>query len=321
MAVSAKAMKKWAIRAGGSALALGLIFWFLPKEAILEGFARLTPGVFFGVLLAFLTCHVAAAFKWWMLMDRAIGFGAALRAHFAGLAANLCLPGAAGGDAVRAGLAHVALKDGPKVAAAAVGDRLIDMVGLAGLSLLGLVFLSGKGNAALAYALAGVVIGGAVLALFIFPPVARWLWGRHQGLPARGLGLRLADAFGALGQKPGLLVFALVLSAAIQAVLIWLSIRLAEPVGVHIPVAAWFFGWPIAKIIATLPLSLGGLGVRESSLAALLAPFGAAPALVVASGLAWQAILYLAGALGGLILVLSGGRFSSPPKAFQETVE
>lgn len=321
MAVSAKALRKWAIRAGGSAAALGLIFWFLPKEAILEGFTRLTPGVFFGVLAAFLACHVAAAFKWWMLMDRAIGFGAALRAHFAGLAANLCLPGAAGGDAVRAGLAHVALKDGPKVAAAAVGDRLIDMVGLAGLSLLGLVFLSGKGNAALAYVLAGVVIGGAVLALFIFPPLARWLWGRHPGLPARGLGLRLADAFGALGQRPGLLVFALVLSAAIQAVLIWLSIRLAEPVGVHVPVAAWFFGWPIAKIVATLPLSLGGLGVRESSLAALLAPFGAAPALVVASGLAWQAILYLAGALGGLVLILSGGRFSAPSKAFQETVE
>ncbi|MCC6972123.1 MAG: flippase-like domain-containing protein, partial [Phycisphaerales bacterium] len=174
MAVSAKALRKWAIRAGGSAAALGLIFWFLPKEAILDGFARLTPGVFFGVLAAFLACHVAAAFKWWMLMDRAIGFGPALRAHFAGLAANLCLPGAAGGDAVRAGLAHVALKDGPKVAAAAVGDRLIDMVGLAGLSLLGLVFLSGKGNATLAYVLAGVVIGGAVLALFIFPPLARW---------------------------------------------------------------------------------------------------------------------------------------------------
>ncbi len=319
MAVSGKALKKWATRAGGSAIALGLIFWWLPKEAILDGFKRLTPGIFVGVLLAFLVCHVAAAFKWWMLMDRALPFGQALRAHFAGLAANLCLPGAAGGDAVRAGMAHVALRDGPKVAAAAVGDRLIDMVGLAGLSLLGLVFLSGKGNSVLAYSLAALVVGGAVLALFVFPTLARWLWGRFPGLPAKGLVLRLADAFGALGKRPGLLVFSLILSASIQAVLIWLSIRLALPVGVNIPVAAWFFGWPIAKIIATLPLSLGGLGVRESSLAALLAPFGAAPALVVASGLAWQAILYLAGALGALVLVLSGGRFSAPPKAIQET--
>lgn len=314
-------MKKWGIRALGSAAALTLIFWFLPKDAILEGFSKLTPAVFLGVLVAFLCCHVAAAFKWWWLMDRALPFPQALRAHFAGLAANLALPGAAGGDAVRAGMAHVALRDGPKVAAAAVGDRLIDMVGLACLSLLGLAFLAGQGNAMLAYVLAALVIGGAISALFVFPALAGWLWGRFPGLPARGLALRLAASFGALGKRPGLILFSLVLSMGIQAVLIWLSITLAAPVGVHIGPAAWFFGWPIAKIIATLPLSLGGLGVRESSLAALLAPFGAAPALVVASGLAWQAILYLAGALGALILVLSGGRFAAPPKSVQETME
>ncbi len=322
MALTTKSARKWLIRAAGSAAALTLIFWYLPTDAILEGFSRLTPGVFLGVLAAFLACHVAAAFKWWMLMDRALPFGQALRAHFAGLAANLALPGAAGGDAVRAGMAHVALRDGPKVAAAAVGDRLIDMVGLAGLSLLGLVFLARGGSPELAYGLAVLVMGGAALALFVFPAVAHGIWARFPGLPARVLVLRLADAFGALGKRPGLLLFSLILSASIQAVLIWLSIRLAQPVGVNIPVAAWFFGWPIAKIIATLPLSLGGLGVRESSLAALLAPFGAAPALVVASGLAWQAILYLAGALGALVLTLSGGSLRAKPKqAFEEPLQ
>jgi len=313
MAISARALRKWGLRAAGSALALVLIFHFLPREAILEGFRRLTPAVFLGVLVAFLAAHVAAAFKWWLLMGRALPFGQALRAHFAGLAANLALPGAAGGDAVRAGLAHVALKDGPRVAAAAVGDRLIDMVGLACLSLLGLVFVAGHANATLAWVMAAVVVGGAVTALYIFPAAARWIWGRHPGLPARDLGLRLAGAFAMLGRQPGLLATALGLSMAIQTLLVYLSIQLAEPVGVHIPAAAWFFGWPIAKIVATLPISLGGLGVRESSLAALLAPFGADPALVVASGLAWQAILYLAGLLGGLVLLLSGGGLTARP--------
>ena len=322
MAVSGKAMRKWAVRAGGSALALTLIFWFLPREAILEGFSRLTWQLFLGVLAAFMACHVAAAAKWWLLMDRAIPFRAALRAHFAGLAANLCLPGAAGGDAVRAAVAHVALKDGPKVAAAAIGDRTIDLVGLACLSLTGLLLLQGQaGNRMLAFALAGLVFAGAIIVMFIFPRVARGLWRTFPRLPARGLALRLADAFAALGGRPGLLLFTLALSASIQAVLIWLSIQLALPVGVDIPVAAWFFGWPLAKIIATLPLSLGGLGVRESSLAALLVPFGASAAQVVASGLAWQAILYLAGAIGALVLTISGGSLLGPRKAIQETVE
>lgn len=315
--MTGRLIRKWALRAAVSAAALAVIFRFLPWDGVRQGFASLTPGVFFGVLAAFLVCHVAAATKWWLLMDRAIPFLPALRAHFGGLAANLCLPGAAGGDAVRAGLAHVALRDGPKVAAAAVGDRLIDLVGLAALSLLGLVFLADHSHAALAWGLAAAVTGGAAVALFVFPPLGRALATRHPGLPARGLVLRLADSFGALARRPVLLVTALLLSMAIQSVLIGLSIRLAQPMGVAIPAAAWFSGWPIAKIIATAPVSLGGLGVREGTLAALLSPFGADPALIVASGLAWQGILYLAGALGALVLFASGGRLMarSPKEA------
>jgi glycosyltransferase 2 family protein len=322
VAIPAKALRKWVIRAGGSAAALALIFWFLPKEAILEGFTRLSWPLFLSVLVAFLGCHVATASKWWLLMDRAIPFRTALRAHFAGLAANLCLPGAAGGDAVRAAVAHASLRDGPKVAAAAVGDRMIDLVGLACLTLSGLVLLGGQGgNRTLAFAVSGLVFGLAVAGLFLFPSVARMVWGRWPGLPAKALGLRVADAFAALGKKPGLLLFTLAQSAVIQSILIYLSVKLAEPVGVHVPLAAWFFAWPLAKIIATLPISLGGLGVRESSLAALLVPFGASAPEVVASGLAWQGILYLAGALGALVLVLSGGRLQSRAPALTEMSE
>ena len=324
MAVGRSAMRKWLIRASGSAVVLGFIFWFLPKDAILQGFTRLSWPLFLSVLGAFLLCHVATASKWWLLMDRAVRFPVALRAHFAGLAANLCLPGAAGGDAVRAGLAHAALRDGPKVAAAAVGDRMIDLAALACLMLTGFMLLpeAGEpGEQGMVVPVAMAVLALAAAALFAFPPVARLVWTRWPGLPARGLALRVADAFGALAKRPVLLLFTLVYSAAIQSVLIWLSIRLAEPVGVHVPVAAWFFAWPLAKIIATLPLSLGGLGVREGSLAALLVPFGAAAPDVVASGLAWQGILYLAGAIGALILVLSGGRLQTRATALKEISE
>ncbi|MGC1346557.1 MAG: hypothetical protein WA863_10765, partial [Methyloceanibacter sp.] len=73
-----------------------------------------------------------------------------------------------------------------------------------------------------------------------------------------------------------------------------------------VPIAAWFFAWPLSKIIASLPLSLAGLGVREASLAGLLAPLGAAPASIIATGLLWQTILFTTGLIGGAILVLCG---------------
>jgi uncharacterized membrane protein YbhN (UPF0104 family) len=322
MAVSGKVMRKWMVRAAGSVVALGLIFWFLPLDALTDAFRRISPGLFAGTVVVFCVAHVAAATKWWWLMDRPIPFGTALRAHFAGLAANLCLPGAAGGDAVRAAVAHISMRDGARVTAGAVGDRMIDLVALAILTLTGILLLGGNGgNPALAISVAAAVFAVFALGLYLLPPLGRAFWTRHPHLPARALVLRLSDAFAALARQPGRLLGALVMSTAIQAVLIWLSIRLAEAVGVHLPVAAWLFAWPLAKIVATLPVSLGGLGVRESSLAALLVPFGASAAPVVASGLVWQAVLWLTGLLGALLLMISGdGLFPRTP-ATKEVAE
>jgi uncharacterized membrane protein YbhN (UPF0104 family) len=75
-----------------------------------------------------------------------------------------------------------------------------------------------------------------------------------------------------------------------------------------LPLWAWFFAWPLAKIVSMLPVSLGGLGVREAALVSLLVPFGADAASVVAAGLAFEAVIIGGGLLSGLIsLVLSSG--------------
>jgi uncharacterized membrane protein YbhN (UPF0104 family) len=86
--------------------------------------------------------------------------------------------------------------------------------------------------------------------------------------------------------------------------LAYLAIRhAAAPPGL----AAWVFAWPLAKIIAILPVSLNGLGLREGTLAALLVPFGAQAAQVVAAGLVWQGVLFAAGLLGGLLYLSTPG--------------
>jgi uncharacterized membrane protein YbhN (UPF0104 family) len=87
---------------------------------------------------------------------------------------------------------------------------------------------------------------------------------------------------------------------AIQATFIAINIAFAAAVQVAAPVAAWFFAWSTAKIIAVAPISLGGLGVREAVMASLLAPFGADAAQVIAIGLIWQTVLYASGLVGVL---------------------
>lgn len=305
--MAGKAMRKWGLRVAGSAAFLAVLFWLLPRDAIVEGFSRISLTLFLGVLAAFLAGHVANAAKWWLLLDRGLPYLVALRAHFAGLAANLCLPGAAGGDAVRAALAHVAMRDGPKLAAGAVADRMIDMIGMACLSLTGLMLLTGSTfGPAVGVEIAAILLVGLALVVYGVPRLVRWAWTRFPRLPAQGLALRTADAFATLGRRPALLVLTLAMSLAIQSLFIWLSARLGTAVGLDLPLAAWFFAWPLAKIVAVLPISLNGLGVRESSLAALLVPLGADAAQVVAAGLVWQAVMFAAGAIGALVLAVSG---------------
>jgi uncharacterized membrane protein YbhN (UPF0104 family) len=303
------ALRRWAIRAGGSAVLLGALFWMLPRDAILEGFQRIPLHLFALVMVLFIFGHVVAALKWWNVLHRSLPFPVALRAHFAGLAANLCLPGAAGGDTVRAAVGYAHLRDFGVIGAAATADRLIDMVALASLTVAGLIVAGGDGAGwASTEAACGLILLIALGAFYVFPWLVPQVWSRFPRLPGRGPAQNLAVGLARLARAPGLLLVNLVLSIAIQAGFIWLNFLFARAVGLEVPIAAWAFAWALSKIISVLPVSLGGLGLREASLAALLAPFGAVPALVVTAGLAWQVVLFLTGGLGALVLFLTGAR-------------
>ncbi len=66
----------------------------------------------------------------------------------------------------------------------------------------------------------------------------------------------------------------------------------------------WLFVWPLGKISAVMPLTQGGIGVREAALAALFAPFGVPAVLAVAAGLAFQAVVISGGLVGGGISLI-----------------
>jgi len=79
-----------------------------------------------------------------------------------------------------------------------------------------------------------------------------------------------------------------------------------------LPLRVWLFAWPLAKLAAVLPLTQGGMGVREAALVALLAPFGASGALVLASGLVWEGVIVAGGLISGLFtLILRQGARSN----------
>lgn len=299
----------WAVRLAVSAAVLGIIFAVLPLRDVVDAMRRISPGQWVAVLAVFLVGHVISAQKWQLLANSGASFAAVLRAHFGGLVANLCLPGVAGGDVVRAGLLYPQVTDKPRLVLGSLADRAVDTVGLliiaAGALVVALREVGTRQGLLIGVVAALVGIGVAMVATVKLLPR---LIGR---LPAAGrlrrMGEQVLVAGRGLARQPGRLVVCLVLSILVQASFIAANVELAEAAGVHVPAAAWFFAWPLAKLIATVPISIAGLGVREASLAALLAPFGASPAAVVAIGLLWQSVQIAGGLIGGLIVVTAGG--------------
>ena len=76
--------------------------------------------------------------------------------------------------------------------------------------------------------------------------------------------------------------------------------------------SVWFLAWPLAKLVALVPVSLGGIGVREAALAVFLTPFGVDAALAVAQSLTWEAVLIFSGMISGLAVNFFPGKQNKP---------
>jgi uncharacterized membrane protein YbhN (UPF0104 family) len=103
-------------------------------------------------------------------------------------------------------------------------------------------------------------------------------------------------------------VIAVLLSVFVQGSFVLLNGWLGASIGINVPWITWFLVWPLAKVSGLIPISLGGLGVRDATLAALLVPFGVPAAQGFVVSLLWQSILIAGGLLSGALWWVSRPR-------------
>lgn len=306
-------LKAWSglFKLGISVLVLAVIFHFVSFEDIWNGIRRTSLWVWIGVLAGFLLGHVIAAFKWGLLVGQGLSFPAIIRAHYAGLAANIALPGVAGGDVARAAVLARKIKSKQRLVTGSIIDRLIDVGILIVIAALGAALMGTAGRTGLwlqLFAMALAVLGASFY--MALPALSRWLdrglnSQKKTALLAKDIALYMAE------HRTRILICA-ALSSVIQIGFVCLNVVLAWSMQGPTQLAVWLFAWPLAKLIATLPISLGGLGVREASLAAVFAAFATASPIIIAVGFVWQTILISTGLIGLGVQFLSGQRNSEP---------
>lgn len=286
---------------GGSALALALLFRFLPGRQVLHALGKLPPYLWITVIAAYLATHLLGVAKWRLMVNTA---GAGLnvlqagRCYFAGLFGSLLLPSLIGGDLVRVTLAMRYGKTSGGVLLGSFLDRIVDFTALVILAGAGALLVPGtlgpQSRRVFMWIGAAMIAGLAIVAVLITLIPFRRLSFRMR---RKAVSLRRAGR--SIVKRPGVAVASLSISLVSQLSFIALSALLADACGLRLLFRAWLFAWPIAKLSAAIPVTQGGIGVREAALAGLLVPFGAPPALSVAAGLAWEAIVISGALIGG----------------------
>src|SRR3989454_2755503 len=284
---------------------LALLLHFFPMAQLRDALSRVPLTRFLAVLLIYLVALTGGIAKWHVVVNSAgaqLSFAASARCYTSGLFGALFLPSIIGGDVARLA---VGISRSARPAAGITGnvaDRFLDVAAQLTLVSLGLMLLPGS----LPVPLQGpakrlLLVGVAAAAVFLGLAVAL-----HRSL-LRGRSIRirrrlaqLRHAIGAVSRSPWRLVLGWLLGTSVQGTYVMLTALLGITCGLRLPLRVWLFAWPLAKIAAVMPITQGGIGVREAALVVLLAPFGAPASQVLATGIVWEGVIITAGLLAGL---------------------
>jgi uncharacterized membrane protein YbhN (UPF0104 family) len=237
--------------------------------------------------------------------------------YLTGMFYNIFLPGAVGGDVIRIGycVTNTGCKSGTAVASVLL-ERVAGVVSVLSFVLgvtlfipaaMSPIFTRGMIKALTWAAIAWIVI---LLALLI----ARQLWAKW-GPKDHYTGIKefIFSGMQTLSNLQLKTISALfLLSVIFQGANIFGAFVLSRAIGEELPLSVFFAVLPIVYVATLLPISLGGLGVREGSLVFLLAFYG----VPTSEAITLSFLIYLnqvfVGLIGGLLQL---GRPKTQPLA------
>ena len=273
-----------------------------PVEAAIQGMAWSHWGA---ALAIYLASQLASGWRWAELA-RPLGFNYSrlryMQLYFEGMFFNLCLPSSIGGDMLKA--YWLAPNTAGRVLAGCtvLADRA---VGLVGLCVIGTTALAAR---AFALSLTPTILLGAglLVAALVAVSVGLRIWKWLAGfLPADGRLARLAEQLMPYHDRPQVLRRSVGWGMVVQGLNVLAVAEIGQAMGLGIPLGAYCVAVPAVALLTCLPLSIGGVGVREGGLAWLLASYGVSEAMGVTLGLLWFLTAITGGMVGGFVYFLN----------------
>ncbi len=266
-----------------------------------------------GFLLAGVV-QILCLLRWRIFLKMAgieIGFAESASIFFAGLFCNLFLPGGAGGDVIKIGLLAARGRDAGRSAISVLMDRLCGSVSMI---LLGALLMSWQ----FAWLSNSPIVSGLVHALAIYLAVLsalivlsivlssrRIVQRLPERWPGRGRLLELTGVYFQCALQWPRTLRALGISMGMLALFFLTYYFSSRAYGVDLAASKFLALMPTVDIISGLPVSLGGVGVREGLFVFLLGNLAGVPGPLAVSislcGYVMSAVWSLPGAFFWLV--------------------
>lgn len=185
---------------------------------------------------------------------------------------NCCLPGTVGGDVIRVWLAkseHVPL---PVAISSAVIDRMFALFALGLLVLFTLPLLGEAAGQSVAYWIYGI-LATSLIGLWLAVVIRRRLMVYQHLKPVQWL-LHFLDGVHAMLNYKLMSLAALVYAILSHLNFCVAAYALAQSLNIELTLLQCITFFPLVMLAITLPISIGGWGVREASTVAILALAG-----------------------------------------------
>ena len=297
------------LRIGISAALLIFLFRKIDFRATLKVILLLKPIYFTLAIIIFFAIDVLVLYRWKMLLDAQgirLPLKRLLSSFSGGIFFSLFLPSTIGGDVARSLdlSAHTSRRS--VIVASVLLDRLSGFVGLVLVAMAALIFgrrVINQPSVYLVIFLLAALLGGMLLLIF-----NKGIYRRlNHPLPKKG-GLldnirKLHSEIYYFRSRPFILYLNLIYSIIIQAGASFVSFFLLRSLNVNINIVYPFVFNPVITTITTLPISIGGLGLRDALSIFFYARAGVAKDAALAQSLLNFVLIVFFGLIGGILYV------------------
>lgn len=271
--------------------------------------------VFFGLAFVLFGLLNLLVSERWRLLLTGLGLEAKgeriLLSYMASLFINLIFPSTVGGDAVRTmDIAGHTKRPSSAILATVLLDRLSGFFGLITVLILALIFGYRVINdtrilwAGLVLVLVLVFLTGVMFSGRVFGSVVGFL----SAGKIKSYLTQIHAAASGYARKKRILFKIWFYSLLIHAGMSGVYYLTARGLGLHVSFVYFLLVVPVLTVFSAMPISVGGLGVRDTASVVIFAKVGVAAEKALALSLANFGFLFILGILGGIAYVLNLSR-------------